>query len=296
MLAKNPVLWKEVYVGFYKHCECQTTLAKGFVNLLPPCVTSLGINFFDYNDQTGQLNFEELSVVLQERCPHLKKLMLRIALLSDCLPSVIDLCTQFLPNLQVLEFCKTTFSDCPARKDECGSPSKIEVLDITYCHFRDINKSPISKMPNLKKLLLFGMSIDDDWFECDTSFLTQLHMLNLGFTEIGSRSFQAICSQACNLEELYLCQTYVNDKDFNFNTSVFPHLKTVCLKRCSRVTCKSVIFLIQSCKSLENVYVNEDVAASYAKHSFVTLNKCKSGIVKSDGNCYAFHNVDYSWR
>lgn len=290
-LAKSPFLWKKVNVKFSPTHGCQTTIAKSFINGLPSCVTYIRINFWE-REWNKSLDFEELSRRLQEKCPHLETLFFTDAVFSDSLSSIIDFCSQFLQNVNKLIFLHSKFL-CDHSTDEWSGVSKIETLELFECKFECSSKPPFSKMPNLKHLHLRGPHVKESWLENDTSFLNQLHMLNLGITDITLRMFRTIQNHCHNLEELYLCSTHLQDNHLTFTHSVFPHLKTVCLGNCD-VTCEGVVSLVASCPSLENVYVAEYVARRYVEHPFVLANKCKSGIVKT---IYAVHehNVDYSY-
>lgn len=148
-------------------------------------------------------------------------------------------------------------------------------------------------MPYLKKLYLACTDVDDSWFEDVTYFLKQLHELDLSDTKISSRTFQVLQIHAPNLRELFLCDTDVylyEEDDLNFNVSIFPHLKTICL-RYNGVRCKGIISLIKACKSLQNVYVEERIVDSYEDHPFVKYNECKLGIVKDD--CCSYNKSRY---
>lgn len=278
-MTQSPVLWREVDVKLYHSFGSQNTVATSFVNKLPSCVYRIRLDFRISLDWTEPLNFEELSSILRKRCPHLKILILECAKLSDSFPLIIDLCAQYLEKLQTLVFRFTYFPLLTylIPRAGCDHISKIEILDLSSCDFED--STPLfSKMTFLKQLHLRNVNVDDYWFESDPSFLNQLHVLDLGETEIGFETFQAIHNHGLNLTELYLCGTDLEDDDFS--NSVFPHLKTICLRFCKYVTCDVVVSLIQSCRSLQNVYVDEEVAESYIVHPFAVANRCKLDIVK----------------
>lgn len=293
-LTRSPVLWKKVDVEFHWSHGSQNTVAEYFVNKLPSCASHLRLNFEYHRNWTEPLDFEKLSTRLKERCPHLKMLILDSVTLSNSLSLVIDLCTVFLENVKTLAFCYSEFRQCP-EKEECHGISKIEILDLLCCEFRQYNKPPFSRMPYLKQLhMRYNISaedIDDSWFEDDSTFLNQLHVLDLVSSDFSPRTFQAIQNNGLNLTELYLCWSHLEDSFLNFSNTVFPHLETICFTRCIGVTCEGVISLIQSCQSLQNVYVNKEVAESYAAHPFVAANKCKLKIVKA-GQCAVRHETE----
>lgn len=58
------------------------------------------------------------------------------------------------------------------------------------------------------------------------------------------------------------------------------------------MTCEYIVSPIQSCQSLQNVYVDENVAESYAAHPLVVFNKSKLEIVKAI-DCDAHQKIHY---
>lgn len=297
VLTKDPGLWKKVTVQFTPFHQSQNTVAKDFVNLLPPCVTYIKLQFKKQCSRqlTGQLNFEELAVGLQRRCPHLKTLILDYATLSHSFASIINLCTTFLQDVKILMFHRSTFPACP-ETEEIGADSKIEVLAVSLCNLKHFNKPLFSRMAYLKELCLNdnGLDMIDSWFQDDTSFLNKLHILDLGYTRISiGRIFPVIQNNGYSLKELYLCAADLHDYYLTYN-SVFPHLETICLKGCWSVTSQGVISLIQACQCLQNVYVDEKVATDVATmYSFTVANKCKT-IVKSILHCSVHQRLCYT--
>lgn len=294
VLTKSPLLWKKVDVKLILRDNSHTEIVTNFVNTLPFCVTCIRLDFTLISHHFESLKFEEFCVKLQEMCPSLEILILDKAKLSDSLSSIIDLCILFLQNLRILVFRFCIFPDCPAR-DLCEDISKIEILDVSCCHFGSFIKPPFSRMPDLKTLRLSNTDVDDFWFEGDISFFNQLDILDLGYTRISSRTFRGICAHAFNLKELYLCWANLEDDDFKLNFAVFPHLKTICIRYCRgvEVTYEAVIFLIQSCESLQNIYVTQQVANFFRKRPFVAVNKCNSsGIVKVI-DCDGHQKINY---
>lgn len=275
LLSRSTVLWKNVEVELNDYSD-QTAIAQSFVNTLPPCVACLQLNFCNRDYWYQSLYFEELSMNLNKRCPHLEMLILKDAELSGSLLSVIDLCTQLLQKVQKLVFYHCSFEYSQIGEGS-GTP-QIKVLDVSRCLVKNFYNLTFSRMPHLKELRLFGTKVKDYWFE-DDSFFNQLHVLDMGETTISPRTLQAIQNHGFNLKKLFLCFTDFRDGYLDFNNSAFPHLKTICLKRC-RVTLEGIVSLIKSCQSLENVYVDPDMAQSYAAHPFVIANACKLGIVK----------------
>lgn len=290
MLTRSPLLWKKVDVKLHPNRASSNDLATKLINQLPSCVTHIKLHFRPCRSYVEMLYFEEFCLKLQEKCPQLEMLFLQQTELSNDLPSVIDLCSKLLGKVKVLAFHYSIFSDCPAAGQ--SDVSKIEVLDITRCHFERFKVAQFSKMPHLKKLHLRNANENYPWFENDTSFLEHLEVLTVRNARIGSEIFQNISNHGHNLQELYLCYTDLIDNDLKFSDAVFPQLKTICLNLCYRVTCEGIVSFIQSCQSLENVYVDKEVAKCYAEHPFVTVNTCKSGIVKAL-SCSSHEKVDY---
>lgn len=216
-------MWENVNVEFSPSHGSPNIEAKSFINLLPPCVISIRLDFRLRLYWTERLNFEELSLTLQDKCPNLEILILSKIELSDTLLSVIDLCTQFLQKLKVLVLHLSIFSNCPKR-DECGDISKIEVLDVDCCEFGYFYELPFSRMPYLKELRLSSRVVDDVWFKDGALFLSQLDVLDLECTAISSRTYQAIRNHALNLKALYLGYVNLDDDDLKCNNSMFPNL------------------------------------------------------------------------
>lgn len=296
----SPSLWKIVDVELhasalwnYLHSPSSAgwDVAGCFIWTLPPCVTHMRLDFTFDADLIDPMDFESLCMSLKEKCPHLKVFILYNTKLMHSILSVIDLCTIYLENVRglALHYCESSYFD---ESENCIS--KIEVLDLLGCNLGNLGKRLFSIVPFLKELRLAKTDADDSWFENEVSFLNQLHVLDLGETEISFLTFQTIQNHGSNLKELYLCQTDdLEDGDLNFENSVFPQLNTVCLRSCRGVTCEGVISLIQSCQSLENAYVDEDMAVLYAAHPFIVVNKCKLGIVKAILHCEDHRKRDY---
>lgn len=300
VLRMCPSLWKIVDVELYAWAVWNylpspgsegSDVAECFIGTLPPSVTHMRLNFTFDPHLTDPVDFERLCMSLQEKCPHLKVFTLDNTKLMHSILSVIDLCTIYLENVRglALHYCEFSYFD---ENENCIS--KIEFLDLLGCNLGNLGKWLFSIVPFLKELRLAKTDADDSWFENEVSFLNQLHVLDLGETEISFLTFQTIQNHGSNLKELYLCQTDdLEDGDLNFENSVFPQLNTVCLRSCRGVTCEGVISLIQSCQSLENAYVDEDMAVLYAAHPFIVVNKCKLGIVKAILHCEDHRKSDY---
>lgn len=294
-LTKNPVLWKVVDVDLY---ECRTEAVQKFVHILPSCVSFIKIDFKDYmwreeDWDDEKLDFEEICITLNEKCPHLQVLKMCHAELFDGLASVIDLCAQYLEGVRRLGFYDSSFVEFHTREEYSGV-SKIEVLDVVACSLRDYDILTLSKMCCLRSLNLHCTEYHQLFFRDDTmDFLNQLKVLNVGSTGISFlNSSKATLNQIVSLEELYLCNININESDLDLSSLALPHLKTICIRSCWEVDCEDVISLIRSCPSLENVYVDDDVAESYAKDPFVVINRCKLEVVKANNLCDCHQKID----
>ena len=292
--TKCPALWKKVDIKLFRYISFRNKSASLFFKNLPSSVSYMKLDF-EYCIWRERLNFEDFCVMLRKNCPHLHTLILHRALISVSISSLIDLCSVFLPNLKALILPESVFgNDCKERK--YGRLRKMEVLDISDClGIQGLSKCSLSKMNYLKKLNLSGTFETDNWFNIDDiSFLRQLEFLHLGKTDISLKSFRMLQNHAVNLTELFLCATRLEDSDFIINNSVFPHLKTICLRHCRRVTCEGIISLVQACQSLQNIYVDRGTVENYAKHPFIIANVTKLGIVKAAYNCIDhYEKLDY---
>lgn len=220
-------------------------------------------------DWTEKLNFEDICLRLQKRCPCLKMLILEHVHLSDNLPSVLGFCIQFLPGVKILVFRHSTFSECPAR-GEFGGISEIEVLDVSDCFIGPYQELQFSKMP-------------------------QLRVLNFGNSWVTSQVFLSLQNHALNLEELYLCASLVCDDDLIFSSSMFPHLKIICL--CSHFCIIDSFFsVLQSCHSLQKIYIQDCYGyMSLRNHPFFIDNMCKFDLIEGVAPHHS-HNIDYSCK
>lgn len=265
-VTRSPTLWKKVDVKFYLSRKSLNTMTMCFVNKLPSCVTSIRLDYSNL-DSTEELNFEEFCVRLRKRCPHLEMLILEHVHFPDNLPSVIGLCTQFLPDLKILVFRHSTFSNCSTR-EKFGDISKIEVLDVSDCEVGRFKKIQFSNMP-------------------------QLRVLNLRNSGFVSPAFLSLQEHGLNLEELYLCNTVVYPEDLIFSNSMFPRLKIICL--CSNFsTVKGIFSAIQSCQSLQKLYIHECyLGMNIMSHPFFKDNRSKFTIIEPVAQHHN-HNVDYS--
>lgn len=268
--------------------ESKNEAVKEIIQDLSFWTTHIKLNF---RYMTDQLMFEDISMTLQKQCCHLHTLIFCDTELSVNLQSIINLCAHFLQNVRVLVLRNSKFGSNPVN-GEYNEISKLEVLDVRRCFPASGNRPLFSIMPHLKKLCLADVvQIDDFWFEDDFSFLSQLEVLDLGNTMIHIDTFLALQARALNLIELYLCRTIIwNAALMEF---VFPKLKTICLNFCYYVNYEGIVSIIESCPSLQNIYVKEKVAESYAKCDFVDQNESKLEVVKVANSDNHFMLKDY---
>lgn len=276
--------------------ECSIEAVKTFVQRLPSGVLYIKLDFQDYmwrheDFEDDGLDFKKICLIIKEKCPHLQTLKLCHAEFFDGLSSSIDLCTQILPSVRKLGFYESSFVGW--HDTEYSGVSKIEVLDVVECHVREFDIIPLSKMRSLRKLNLYGTHVNQLFFKDEiVDFLNQLKVLNVGFTEISYlSSTEATLNEIVNLEELYLCALNISETDLDLSSLALPHLKTICIRSCMEVDCEDVISLIQSCPSLENIYVEEDVADSCTRDAFFLTNRCKLKIVKANKFCDRRGNI-----
>ena len=284
--ASSPVLWKKVDVKFFQYDIFENKTVLFFSRRLSSSVTYMKLDF-DFYCWEKRLNFEVLCLKLNQRCPQLHTLILHHAFFPISLSSVINLCCKYFPNLKILILTCSTFDKNCREREYIGHP-KLEVLDLSLC--KSLGRSSansFSKMPCLKKLNLFRAQVKNYWFwpVNEVSYLKQLETLHLGNMNISYRTFRTLQNYAINLTELFLCWAELNDDYFSFNNSVFPLLKTVCLRQSKGITCEGILSLIQSCQTLQNVYVDEEMAESYTNHPLVTANISEVRIVKCINKC-----------
>ena len=292
--TRYPTLWKKVDIKFAWFNGSQNEIASIFAKKLSSSVKYMKLDFSFYSwDWRRKLSFEELCFSLKEKCSNLHTLTLYYALLSENLPSVIDLCSEFFPNLKALTLSKAVFGPSYEKREHAGT-SKIKALTVFQC---GINGTPIytfPKIPCLEKLNFTRTCVSDHWFLNNENFfsLHQLQILHLGNAKLSYKTFRVLKNHAVNVSELSLCYSKLIDSDFIFNSTMFPILKSVCLRCSPFVTCEGVMSLVQSCPSLQNIYVDRNVAESYANHPFAAANISKLTIVKAMDSCDHSQDAD----
>lgn len=154
VLTKDPDLWKDVNVSFHKSHKSQDTVVRCFMKILPPSLFRIRLYFGEFVWENG-LNFKELCMEFQRRCPDLKMLILEGAVISESLQSIIDSCTEILQNVKVTVLDSSGLSRFPT-KDEIKTldTSKIEVMDLTWSWVRSFALSALLKLPHSKNFLV----------------------------------------------------------------------------------------------------------------------------------------------
>ena len=281
--SRCPVLWKTVDVKFSWCGASQTKVAASFIENLPSCIMHLKLDFsLVFDNWVEQLDFEAFSSRLKEKCPRLRVLILHNADLSVSFPTAIDVCVYFFPSLQALAFRSCKFADSSVISDMCG------------CNIvESYRKQPFSKMSCLKNLYLVdnkNICINVcSLFDQDIAFMSRLEILNLHRRLISSRTFQALRQHASNLTELYLCEnTRLHDSDLALRNFEFPCLKIICLANSFWISATGIVSLLQSCPSLQRVYVDIELAFCYAKHPAVASKQCRSNILAVSIKCPHF--------
>ena len=280
-------------VKYYIHHILLNYVVPNFSRFPLSSVTHIKFQLIDSRGR-GFLDFRRFCMTLSTKCPMLKTLVLHYIDFTLDIQSVIDLCRQNLPNLEILSIRDFHFVH-NSLKIEFDGHSKIKYLDI----YDNDNwtwdlKLKFLKMSNLKWLSLVDVGVRDSWFQGDISFLNNLQVLQIRRAKIGSRTIQSLQNHAFNLTELYLCHSVgLKDTDFSFSHSVFPQLVTVCLRCCHAVTSEGIINFVRSCQSLQNVYVDDEMAESCAQHPFIVANESKLQIVKPIDNCMHYDDVNY---
>ena len=288
--VKHPIFWEKVDVKFSLNSKTQNEVAMCFLDKFRSSVSYVKLHFELYAWKGG-LNFEELCQKLTAKCFHLHTLILHHAIFSVHFYSVISFCCEFFPNLKVLMLPKCHFGFDSTKKLFAGF-SSIEVLDVSYCNIKQYSTCLFRLvMPNLKRLNLSGVRVSDWMSEC-ACFLHPLEFLQLGRTNIPFPFLNVLRQNCANLTELCLRYTDITDRDLEFLE--LPLLKTVCLKDCKAVTSEGIVSLVQSCRSLENIYVDRDVAESYAEDPFVIANASQLGIVIVISDCDHHNKLSFS--
>ena len=295
-LTRCPLLWKKVNVKFYSHHRLQKDVIANFSRILLSSVTHIKLELF-YLRSIGFLNFEEFCAILATKCPLLKRLVLHNIYFTVSLQSVIHLCTLNMSNLEILSIHYFDFIDYSLKRKSDGH-SKLKYLDIYNNQGNTYNLTlRFLNIYSLQRLTLDDAGVNGSWFQGDISFLDNLQVLLLRRAKIGTRTIQSLQNHALNLTELYLCHsTGLKDSDFRSSDSVFPKLVTVCLRYCHAVTHEGIINFIRSCQSLQNVYVGDEVAESYAQHPFIIANERKLQIVKPIDICMHYDDVNYLYE
>lgn len=294
-LARCSLFWTRVDVQFLRRHGSLSEVAMKFAELLPSSVTHLKLNFEHSDDWS--LNLADFLVKLQKRCPNLQVLIFERAKLvaTNENSSVLRLCEQFLANIRVLVIRNSRLKKRLKFDNKSKLSSKIEVLDASGCTLSSYDHllSHRRLFRRLKKLYLADMvcyKIEENM--TDPHLISTLELLNLERTRAASEIFQAISKYGRHLTELYLCYTLVKDDDITFNNkkNALSRLKKICLRGC-KVTNTGIQSLIESCPSLQYVYVGNTVTRLFDDYS-----KCDSEKVQVTYGaklCDHYAKVDY---
>ena len=139
---------KKIDVDFFQSNIFKNELASFFFRKLPSSVIQMKLDFENCYWQE-RLDFEDFCMTMKQRCPYLHTLNFYLAFFSVDLPTMINMCSEFLPNLKVL-ILESVFGD-ESKEREYHGLSKIEILDVSQCG--NVRLGPLSKMPYLKKKL-----------------------------------------------------------------------------------------------------------------------------------------------
>lgn len=266
------------------------------VQKLPPYVSHMKI---DFDIKQNYLNFPEFSAELRERCPDLQVIIFRYAtlMIPKYYPGISYLFKLLPVNIRVLalhfNFIYESFCIFDT-SEHMFDISKIEILDLSETNWSEIfiNEGMFMQMKGLKQLRLAGCRAKEESLKNIQYFMTQLEVLDLEDTKTGSVLFQVIRNYGFNLTKLYVCNTFLEDKDIIFNDDItfFPRLQVICLRSCY-VTYNAIGELIKSCPTLQRVYVG--AVNSDPVYDYTLCNSKKVHIIKNDSFCYHFQKVDY---
>ena len=111
----------------------------------------------------------------------------------------------------------------------------------------------------------------------------------------GPFAFKSFLYYGSNLTELYMCFTYVNDKDICQikNSGVdypFPNLRILCFRGCD-ITQESIICLLNYCESLGCIYV--DGLKDKPINDFSNCDSEKVQVIHAPN--YYYHSTDVNY-
>lgn len=273
-LAKSSQFWRTVDFKFTDSDKSGNAVAEDLIAGLPRCVSSVSLDFKDVAQNTEPINFRILCEKIKTKCPDIEQLMLTNCELCENVSAVIDSCSYFLENVKNLVFNWCVFPH-DETVPENGCISKIQSLDLSYCDIEGKNKPKFTSMPFLQALVLREGNFAGNWF--DISVLTQLTLLHVGESLIDAQTVSSILNNAVNIQHLYLCNVDLSNNDFTAVKS--PNLTTICLAD-TNITVDDIVLLIQSCASLEQVYINTKDYKLFVENSFFVENQSKLQVIK----------------
>ena len=300
-------------VKFFKNRGKMSEAIIKFTKFIHPCVTHLKIEFEEtHGFENASIFIEDFLRKLGKRSSKIQVLIFkRIKLLAmDESHSAMYLCEKYLPNIRILIFHDCEFEYEFEIYNYDVVTSKIELFDASNCRIADyggagklLYRSLFDGGLGLRKLRFANTNVRDYFFLGTRNQISPLELLDLEGNPVSSDAFRDIREHVSNLSELYVCSTYLEDEDFEFNDtkSVLPRLRVICLRGC-RVTYRAINALIKSCPSLQHVYVGKNRFSN--RHSFIDewavfkfdYSLCKSQIVEvidQDDFCNHYLAVDY---
>lgn len=236
----------------------QSGLALKLAEILPSCVTYIELNF-ESTPEIWHLNLKDLSLILRARCPNLQVLILRHVRLAaiSTFEETEDL-RELLENMRIFVLHHTGFMEHIDIHFMDPDISKMEVLDFRRCPPKFVFKFFHSMLPSLKKLCLSDCYLSEEVLAVMLQHVVRkLEVLNLENTLADSNVFRIIRKYGHHLTELYMCNTYFRDEDLIFSDTenALKNLKIICIRNCEVENCDSIISLINSCQSLQHVYI-----------------------------------------
>lgn len=254
-ITRHPMFWRKIASGVSRP---QSGAALKLAKMLPSSVTYIELNF-ERTDEIWFLNLKEFSSILRARCPNLHVLILRRVRLTDYMSSdqkTADL-RKMLENIRIFAVHQAGFMEYIDLNLKPSDISKMEVLDFRRCRPTFINQFTNWSLPNLKKIRLSECRMNEiDLEKILFLVVRKLEVLDLESTQANLNVFGIIRRNGHNLRELYICDTNLHGRDLIFSDTenALENLKIICLRNCN-LESSSIISLINSCKSLQHVYI-----------------------------------------
>lgn len=248
------MFWRRIVSGISRP---QSGAPLKLAEILPSCVSYIELNF-ERTDEIWLLDLKELSSILRARCPNLRVLILRrvrIAAMST-FEETADL-RKLLENIRIFALHQSGFMEYVDLNLKASDISKIEVLDFRRCPEMFISQFTDWHLPNLKKLRLSECRVTEMVLrKIMLLVVSKLEVLDLESTQADFNTFGIIRRNGHNLKELYMCDTNLHHKDLILSDTqnALQNLEIICLRNCD-LGSSVIISLINSCQSLQHVYV-----------------------------------------